>query len=95
MLTWTAPTSTPCSAIQPGDMGADVVQLQSAQDVRPVRQRRRTGAVSIGVKKALEPFLPLPRVVKGSGGMAPGQRNVPIPSASPALVHGNFGMLAR
>ena len=51
---------------RPGDFGADVRAPEPGQDVLDSARRRRAGRRPVAVKKALEPFLPMPRL-KRSG----------------------------
>lgn len=47
---------------RPGDMGFDVMHLDSAQDLRHPTWRRRVGAGQVAANARLAPFLPVPIV---------------------------------
>jgi glycine dehydrogenase subunit 2 len=79
---------------KPGDMGADVVQFNLHKTFSTPHGGGGPGAGPIGVKQHLEPFLPVPRIVKGPDGWR-------LDSARPDSIgklrsfYGNFGMLVR
>ena len=79
---------------KPGDMGADVVQFNLHKTFSTPHGGGGPGAGPIGVKQALEPFLPLPRVVKGPDGWRL-DRERPDSIGKLRSFYGNFGMLVR
>jgi glycine dehydrogenase subunit 2 len=54
--------------VRPGDMGFDVVHINLHKTFAVPHGGGGPGAGPIGVKKRLEPFLPVPRIVKKSDG---------------------------
>ncbi|MFZ0886808.1 MAG: aminomethyl-transferring glycine dehydrogenase subunit GcvPB, partial [Candidatus Binataceae bacterium] len=79
---------------KPGDMGADIVQLNLHKTFSTPHGGGGPGAGPIAVKKHLEPFLPYPRLVREDGRWAlDGMRADSIGRLR--SFHGNFGMLVR
>ena len=54
--------------VRPGDMGFDIVHINLHKTFAVPHGGGGPGAGPIGVKKRLEPFLPVPRIVKSSDG---------------------------
>jgi glycine dehydrogenase subunit 2 len=79
---------------KPGDMGADVVQFNLHKTFSTPHGGGGPGAGPIGVKQALEPFLPLPRIVRGPQGLHL-DGNRPDSIGKLRSFFGNFGMLVR
>src|SRR5579875_4097074 len=79
---------------KPGDMGADVVQFNLHKTFSTTHGGGGPGAGPIGVKRHLEPFLPVPRVVKDGGGWRL-DSDRPDSSGKLRSFYGNFGMLVR
>jgi glycine dehydrogenase subunit 2 len=79
---------------KPGDMGADVVQFNLHKTFSTPHGGGGPGAGPIGVKQALERFLPVPRIAKGPGGW---RLDSECPDSIGKLrsFYGNFGMLVR
>jgi glycine dehydrogenase subunit 2 len=79
---------------KPGDMGADIVQLNLHKTFSTPHGGGGPGAGPIAVKQHLEPFLPLPRLSQVSGRW---QFTYDRPDSIGRLraFHGNFGMLVR
>lgn len=79
---------------KPGQMGADIVQLNLHKTFSTPHGGGGPGAGPVAVKKHLEQFLPLPRLRKTSSG---GEFDDHRPDAIGRLrsFHGNFGMLVR
>jgi len=79
---------------KPGDMGADVVQFNLHKTFSTPHGGGGPGAGPIGVKKPLEPFLPLPRIVRDAQGL---HLDMERPDSIGKLrsFFGNFGMLVR
>jgi glycine dehydrogenase subunit 2 len=79
---------------KPGHMGADIVQLNLHKTFSTPHGGGGPGAGPIGVKRELEPFLPVPRLKQSASGWT-------LDSARPDSIgrmrsfHGNFGMLVR
>ncbi len=79
---------------KPGHMGADIVQLNLHKTFSTPHGGGGPGAGPIGVSRALEPFLPVPRLKKtGSGWILDCAR--PDSIGRLRSFHGNFGMLVR
>ena len=79
---------------KPGHMGADVVQLNLHKTFSTPHGGGGPGAGPIGVKRALEPFLPAPRLKQGERGWV-FEENLPDSIGRLRSFHGNFGMLVR
>jgi len=79
---------------KPGDMGADVVQLNLHKTFSTPHGGGGPGAGPIAVKQHLEPFLPLPRICWG-GGSWQFTNDRPDTIGRLRAFHGNFGMLVR
>jgi glycine dehydrogenase subunit 2 len=79
---------------KPGDMGADIVQLNLHKTFSTPHGGGGPGAGPIGVKRNLEPFLPMPRLARTADGL---RFDVNRPDSIGRLrsYHGNFGMLVR
>ncbi|MBI4340870.1 MAG: aminomethyl-transferring glycine dehydrogenase subunit GcvPB, partial [Candidatus Omnitrophica bacterium] len=79
---------------RPGEMGVDILQLNLHKTFSTPHGGGGPGAGPVGVAKALEAYLPLPRVVRKSRGFAWDERG----RHSVGRVHGwygNVGMLVR
>jgi glycine dehydrogenase subunit 2 len=82
---------------RPGDMGADVIQLNLHKTFSTPHGGGGPGAGPVGVKKFLEPFLPVPVLEKGGKGKEEYYWDYDRPQ-SIGKVHsfyGNFGVLVR
>ena len=79
---------------KPGDMGADVVQFNLHKTFSTPHGGGGPGAGPIGVKQALEPFLPFPRVVRSPQGWRL-DSDRPDSIGKLRSFFGNFGMLVR
>jgi glycine cleavage system P protein (glycine dehydrogenase) subunit 2 len=79
---------------KPGEMGADIVHLNLHKTFSTPHGGGGPGAGPIAVKRELEPFLPLPRVVRGDGGWRC-DYNRPDSIGRLRGFYGNFGMLVR
>jgi glycine dehydrogenase subunit 2 len=79
---------------KPGDMGADIVQLNLHKTFSTPHGGGGPGAGPIAVKQHLEPFLPLPRISNEAGTW---RFDYDRPDSIGRLraFHGNFGMLVR
>jgi len=79
---------------RPGDMGFDVVHLNLHKSFSTPHGGGGPGAGPVGVKKILEPFLPVP-VVVGSKGKYKLESNRPKSIGRIRTFYGNFGVLVR
>ena len=79
---------------KPGHMGADIVQLNLHKTFSTPHGGGGPGAGPIGVTRALEPFLPVPRLTKTAQGWTL-DRACPDSIGRMRSFHGNFGMLVR
>jgi glycine cleavage system P protein (glycine dehydrogenase) subunit 2 len=79
---------------KPGDMGADIVQLNLHKTFSTPHGGGGPGAGPIAVKRHLEPFLPVPRLKQGAAGW---EFDYDRPESIGRLrsFHGNFGVLVR
>src|ERR1700730_2537338 len=85
---------------KPGDMGADIVHINLHKTFSTPHGGGGPGAGPVAVRKHLEPFLPMPRVVKR--GASPARDDAwefdydrPDSIGRLRSFHGNFGMLVR
>ncbi len=79
---------------KPGHMGADVVQLNLHKTFSTPHGGGGPGAGPIGVKRELEPFLPVPRLKKTERGWV-FDGDQPDSIGRLRSFYGNFGMLVR
>ena len=79
---------------RPGDMGADVIQLNLHKTFSTPHGGGGPGAGPVGVKKFLEPFLPIPVPEKGNEGYY-WDYNRPQSIGKVHSFYGNFGVLVR
>jgi glycine dehydrogenase subunit 2 len=85
---------------KPGDMGADIVHINLHKTFSTPHGGGGPGAGPVAVKKHLEPFLPMPRVVR-RGGLNDRDGEWEFAYDRPDSIgrlrsfHGNFGMLVR
>jgi glycine dehydrogenase subunit 2 len=79
---------------KPGHMGADVVQFNLHKTFSTPHGGGGPGAGPIGVKQALEPFLPIPRIIS-DGGRWRFDSDRPDSIGKLRSFFGNFGMLVR
>jgi glycine dehydrogenase subunit 2 len=83
---------------RPGDMGFDVVHLNLHKSFSTPHGGGGPGAGPVGVKKKLEPFLPIPRIVKrGSGSDEKLEWSGDFPKSIGKVrsFYGNVGILIR
>lgn len=81
--------------VRPGDIGFDVIHLNLHKTFATPHGGGGPGSGPVGVKQALVPFLPSPRVVRDEdGGYSLGQGG-PERIGRIANFHGNFGVLVR
>ncbi|MBI4209332.1 MAG: aminomethyl-transferring glycine dehydrogenase subunit GcvPB [Deltaproteobacteria bacterium] len=79
---------------KPGKMGVDVIQLNLHKTFSTPHGGGGPGSGPVAVKKGLEPFLPIPRIVKKGTGFA---LNFDRPQSIGRVrsFFGNFGMMVR
>ncbi len=81
--------------VRPGDVGFDVIHVNLHKTFGTPHGGGGPGSGPVGVKKALVPFLPTPRVVRdGDGTFALGTNN-PQSIGRVASFFGNFGIMVR
>lgn len=80
---------------RPGDMGFDVVHFNLHKTFSTPHGGGGPGAGPVGVKKLLEPFLPIPIVVREEAGQYSLAENRPLSIGRMHSFYGNFGVLAR
>ncbi|MBE0525514.1 MAG: aminomethyl-transferring glycine dehydrogenase subunit GcvPB, partial [Candidatus Thorarchaeota archaeon] len=81
--------------VRPGDMGFDVVHLNLHKTFSTPHGGGGPGAGPVGVKKSLEEFLPVPRIVKTENGLFDFDYNLPKSIGKVKSFYGNFGVLVR
>jgi glycine dehydrogenase subunit 2 len=79
---------------KPGHMGADVIQFNLHKTFSTPHGGGGPGAGPVGVKKILEPYLPVPRLVREQGGWCWGEA-FPRSIGKVRSFYGNFGILVR
>ena len=91
---------------RPGDMGIDLLQFNLHKTFTTPHGGGGPGSGPVAVKKFLEPFLPLPRIVEksplhpplqkgGTGGFYSLSEDCPDSIGRMKIFYGNFGMLVR
>ena len=80
---------------RPGDMGFDVVHLNLHKTFSTPHGGGGPGAGPVGVKRALEPYLPAPRIVRDQAGLWRFSSDFPASIGKVKGFHGNFGVLVR
>jgi len=81
--------------VRPGDMGFDVVHLNLHKTFSTPHGGGGPGAGPVGVKKPLQEFLPIPRIVKTENGLFDFDYNLPKSIGKVKSFYGNFGVLVR
>ena len=79
---------------RPGDMGFDVIQYNLHKTFSTPHGGGGPGSGPVGVKKSLEPFLPVPRVSKHTEGFV-WEWDRPKTIGKVKGFHGNFGIIVR
>ncbi len=79
---------------KPGHMGADVIQFNLHKTFSTPHGGGGPGAGPVGVKKMLEPYLPVPRLVREQGGYRWSEA-FPRSIGRVRSFYGNFGILVR
>ena len=80
---------------RPGDMGFDVVHFNLHKTFSTPHGGGGPGAGPVGVKKILEPFLPIPVVVQNEEGLYCFDTQRPLSIGRMHAFYGNFGVLIR
>jgi glycine dehydrogenase subunit 2 len=80
---------------RPGDIGFDVMHINTHKTFTTPHGGGGPGAGPVGVTKKLEPFLPISRVVKKADGTFSLDYNYPDSIGYIASFYGNFGLLVR
>jgi len=80
---------------RPGDMGFDVVHFNLHKTFSTPHGGGGPGAGPVGVKKILEPFLPIPVVVQNEEGIYCFDTQRPLSIGRMHAFYGNFGVLIR
>ena len=80
---------------RPGDMGFDVVHFNLHKTFSTPHGGGGPGAGPVGVKNLLEPFLPIPVVVKNDAGEYLLTEDRPLSIGRMHAFYGNFGVLVR
>ncbi|MFM8411932.1 MAG: aminomethyl-transferring glycine dehydrogenase subunit GcvPB [Alphaproteobacteria bacterium] len=83
-----------CGVSRPGDVGADVLHINLHKTFSTPHGGGGPGAGPVCVKKVLEPYLPVPRVVRVEGGFDLDEDR-PLSIGRVRTFQGNFGMLVR
>ena len=81
--------------VRPGDMGFDVVHFNLHKTFSTPHGGGGPGAGPVGVKKILEPFLPIPVVVQNESGLYCFAEERPLSIGRMHAFYGNFGVLVR
>ncbi len=81
--------------VRPGDIGFDVIHLNLHKTFATPHGGGGPGSGPVGVKQALAPFLPSPRVVRRAAGGHALEQGGPESIGRIAAFHGNFGVLVR
>ncbi len=81
--------------VRPGDMGFDVVHVNLHKTFSTPHGGGGPGAGPVGVKKDLEEFLPVPRIVRGENGFFDLDYDRPKSIGKVHSFYGNFGVLLR
>ena len=80
---------------RPGDMGFDVVHFNLHKTFSTPHGGGGPGSGPVGVKKLLEPFLPIPVVVRDESGMYGFEEKRPLSIGRMHAFYGNFGVMIR
>lgn len=81
--------------VRPGDMGFDVVHFNLHKTFSTPHGGGGPGSGPVGVKKALEPFLPIPVVLQDEEGLYRLEDNRTLSIGRMHAFYGNFGILVR
>jgi len=80
---------------RPGDMGFDVVHVNLHKTFSTPHGGGGPGSGPVGVKSHLEPFLPVPRLVRGRDGRLSLTDNRPLSIGRLSAFQGNVGVVVR
>ena len=80
---------------RPGDMGFDVIHFNLHKTFSTPHGGGGPGAGPVGVKKILEPFLPIPVVIQDADGVYRFIEDRPLSIGRMHAFYGNFGVLIR
>ncbi|MDD4956905.1 MAG: aminomethyl-transferring glycine dehydrogenase subunit GcvPB [Candidatus Omnitrophica bacterium] len=80
---------------RPGDLGFDVVHLNLHKSFATPHGGGGPGSGPVGVKKELEPFLPISRVVKDKDGTYSLDYDKPLSIGYISPFYGNFGVMLK
>jgi glycine dehydrogenase subunit 2 len=80
---------------RPGDMGFDVVHVNLHKTFSTPHGGGGPGSGPVGVTAALEPFLPVPRLVRGEGGRLSLTEDAPLSIGRLSAFQGNVGVAVR
>lgn len=81
--------------VRPGDMGFDVVHFNLHKTFSTPHGGGGPGAGPVGVKKILEPFLPIPVVMQDEQGLYGFDEERPLSIGRMHAFYGNFGVIIR
>ena len=81
--------------VRPGDVGFDVIHLNLHKTFGTPHGGGGPGSGPVGVKKALIPFLPVPRLIKSHDGSITIEQDNPRSIGRTANFFGNFGVMAK
>jgi glycine dehydrogenase subunit 2 len=84
-----------CGLVRPGDMGFDIVHLNTHKTFSTPHGGGGPGAGPVGVKKHLEKYLPVPRLRQRDAGEYFWDDNFPHSIGKVRSFHGNIGVLVR
>ncbi len=80
---------------RPGDMGFDVIHFNLHKTFSTPHGGGGPGSGPVGVKKILEPFLPIPVVIQDADGVYRFSEDRPLSIGRMHAFYGNFGILIR
>lgn len=81
--------------VRPGDIGFDVIHVNLHKTFGTPHGGGGPGSGPVGVKKALIPYLPTPRVVKNINGGFALETDNPLSIGRTANFYGNFGVMVK
>ena len=81
--------------VRPGDVGFDVIHVNLHKTFGTPHGGGGPGSGPVGVKKALIPFLPMPRIIKAADGGIALETDNPRSIGRTATFYGNFGVMVR
>ena len=81
--------------VRPGDVGFDVIHVNLHKTFGTPHGSGGPGSGPVGVKKALIPFLPAPRIIRKANGAYSVEHENPEGIGRTANFFGNFGVMAK